>query len=84
MRDELLSWETSDKCFIYIIPFTFRIGPDISTGIDLNSSIFDPFYNYATEIQEPAITPCATLLLKVCMTGGAILREGVPSAVPGQ
>ncbi|KAJ6659435.1 hypothetical protein lerEdw1_018669 [Lerista edwardsae] len=42
-----------------------QIGPDISTGIDLNSSIFDPLYNYSIEIREPVISPCATLLLKV-------------------
>ncbi|KAJ7332818.1 hypothetical protein JRQ81_014998 [Phrynocephalus forsythii] len=42
-----------------------QIGPDIFTGIDLNSSIFDPIYSYSVEIREPAITPCATLLLKV-------------------
>ncbi|XP_053100271.1 coiled-coil domain-containing protein 17 isoform X3 [Hemicordylus capensis] len=45
-----------------------QIGPDISTGIDLNSSIFDPFYNYSIEIRELVITPCATLLLKVYST----------------
>ncbi|CAI5777313.1 Hypothetical predicted protein [Podarcis lilfordi] len=42
-----------------------QIGPDICTGIDLNSSIFDPLYNYSVEIREPVIAPCATLLLKV-------------------
>ncbi|XP_048352163.1 coiled-coil domain-containing protein 17 [Sphaerodactylus townsendi] len=42
-----------------------QIGPDISTEVDLNSSIFDPFYNYSIEIREPFIPPCATLLLKL-------------------
>ncbi|XP_075472235.1 coiled-coil domain-containing protein 17 isoform X1 [Ascaphus truei] len=42
-----------------------QIGPDISTGIDLYSDIFQPFYNYSTQIQAPNIPPTATLLLKV-------------------
>ncbi|XP_054837255.1 coiled-coil domain-containing protein 17 isoform X2 [Eublepharis macularius] len=42
-----------------------QIGPDISTGIDLNSSIFDPLYNYSIEIRELLMPPCATLLLKL-------------------
>ncbi|XP_077190107.1 coiled-coil domain-containing protein 17 isoform X2 [Paroedura picta] len=42
-----------------------QIGPDISTEIDLNSSIFDPLYNCSIEIREPFIPPCATLLLKL-------------------
>ncbi|KAF7253904.1 Coiled-coil domain-containing protein 17, partial [Varanus komodoensis] len=42
-----------------------QIGPDIYTRIDLNSSIYDPVYNYSIQIREPVITPCATLLLKV-------------------
>ncbi|XP_063003619.1 uncharacterized protein LOC134413366 [Elgaria multicarinata webbii] len=54
-----------DDVTIIYLPLPFRIGPDIYTGIDLNSSIFDPIYNYSIEIREPAIPPCATLLLKV-------------------
>ncbi|XP_061486413.1 uncharacterized protein LOC133386710 [Rhineura floridana] len=42
-----------------------QIGPDIFTGIDLNSSIFDPLYNYSVKIREAIIPPCATLLLKI-------------------
>ncbi|XP_067845688.1 uncharacterized protein [Heptranchias perlo] len=42
-----------------------RIGPDISTGIDLNSNIFEPFYNYHVEFRNPRMPPSATLLLKV-------------------
>ncbi|KAH0618690.1 hypothetical protein JD844_018099 [Phrynosoma platyrhinos] len=42
-----------------------QIGPDIHTEIDLNSSIFNPVYNYSVGIRELVLTPCATLLLKV-------------------
>ncbi|XP_040264098.1 coiled-coil domain-containing protein 17 [Bufo bufo] len=42
-----------------------QIGPDICTGIDLSSDIFQPSYNYSVEIISPNISPTATLLLKV-------------------
>ncbi|XP_051866605.1 uncharacterized protein LOC127567700 [Pristis pectinata] len=42
-----------------------QIGPDISSGIDLNSNIFEPFYNHRTEFRNPRMPPSATLLLKV-------------------
>ncbi|KAM4722943.1 LOW QUALITY PROTEIN: coiled-coil domain-containing protein 17 [Rhinophrynus dorsalis] len=42
-----------------------QFGPDISTGIDLNSDIFQPFYNYSLQIQSSNLPPTATLLLKV-------------------
>ncbi|XP_075037752.1 coiled-coil domain-containing protein 17 [Mixophyes fleayi] len=42
-----------------------QIGPDICTRIDLNSDIFQPFYNYAVQINVPNIPPSSTLLLKV-------------------
>ncbi|XP_043942785.1 uncharacterized protein LOC122814253 [Protopterus annectens] len=42
-----------------------QIGPDISTGLNLNSNIYEPFYNYHIEIRTPAMPPSATLLLKV-------------------
>ncbi|KYO48009.1 coiled-coil domain-containing protein 17 isoform D [Alligator mississippiensis] len=42
-----------------------QIGPDISTGIDLNSSIFEPVYNYSLDIRGLAVPPSATLLLKL-------------------
>ncbi|MGH0122546.1 UNVERIFIED_CONTAM: hypothetical protein FKN15_038096 [Acipenser sinensis] len=42
-----------------------QIGPDISTGIDLNSNIFEPFYNHHVEVRNPTMPPSATLLLKV-------------------
>ncbi|XP_060089287.1 uncharacterized protein LOC132567622 isoform X2 [Heteronotia binoei] len=48
-----------------------QIGPDISSEIDLNSSIFDPLYNCSIEIRVPFIPPCATLLLKVSLNDGA-------------
>nr|XP_033771786.1 coiled-coil domain-containing protein 17 isoform X2 [Geotrypetes seraphini] len=42
-----------------------QIGPDISTGIDLNSSVFEPQYNYLVQIRKPGIPASATLLLKL-------------------
>ncbi|XP_044882933.1 coiled-coil domain-containing protein 17 isoform X2 [Mauremys mutica] len=42
-----------------------QIGPDISTGIDLSSNIFEPLYSYSVEIRNPAVPPSATLLLKL-------------------
>ncbi|XP_069498487.1 uncharacterized protein [Ambystoma mexicanum] len=42
-----------------------QIGPDISTGIELTSSVFEPTFNYSVEIRNPWIPPTATLLLKV-------------------
>ncbi|XP_077307231.1 uncharacterized protein LOC143927155 [Lithobates pipiens] len=42
-----------------------QIGPDISTGIDLNSDIFHPHYNYSLQINSPNVPPTSTLLLKV-------------------
>ncbi|XP_019383858.1 PREDICTED: uncharacterized protein LOC109305312 [Gavialis gangeticus] len=45
-----------------------QIGPDISTGIDLNSSIFEPSYNYSLDVRGLAVPPSATLLLKLYST----------------
>ncbi|XP_061096358.1 uncharacterized protein LOC133127456 [Conger conger] len=42
-----------------------QVGPDISTGIDLNSNIFEPVYDERVEIRCPNMPPSATLLLKV-------------------
>ncbi|KAM4642200.1 coiled-coil domain-containing protein 17 [Discoglossus pictus] len=42
-----------------------QIGPDIATGIDINSDIFHPIYNYSVQIRVPNIPPTATLLLKL-------------------
>ncbi|XP_055497671.1 uncharacterized protein LOC129700897 isoform X2 [Leucoraja erinacea] len=42
-----------------------QIGPGISSGIDLNSNIFEPFYNHRVEFRNPRMPPSATLLLKV-------------------
>ncbi|XP_039591041.1 uncharacterized protein LOC120514622 isoform X1 [Polypterus senegalus] len=42
-----------------------QFGPDISTGIDLNSNIFEPHYNERVELRHPALPPSSTLLLKV-------------------
>ncbi|XP_078502646.1 uncharacterized protein LOC144760234 [Lissotriton helveticus] len=42
-----------------------QIGPDISTGIDLNSSVFDPIFNCSLEIRNPRMPPTSTLLLKL-------------------
>eukprot|EP00079_Xenopus_tropicalis_P024407 XP_012817033.1 PREDICTED: coiled-coil domain-containing protein 17 [Xenopus tropicalis] len=42
-----------------------QFGPDISTGVDLNSDIFQPFYNFSLQIQPSNLPPTATLLLKV-------------------
>ncbi|TFK01730.1 secreted tolloid-like protein [Platysternon megacephalum] len=56
-----------------------QIGPDISTGIDLSSNIFQPLYNYRVEIRDPAVPPSATLLLKVCC-GQADDRCGDPAS----
>ncbi|KAJ8392508.1 hypothetical protein AAFF_G00073860 [Aldrovandia affinis] len=42
-----------------------QVGPDISTGIDLDSNIFQPVYNERVEIRCPSMPPSATLLLKV-------------------
>ncbi|XP_063795456.1 uncharacterized protein LOC134957448 isoform X2 [Pseudophryne corroboree] len=42
-----------------------QIGPDICTRIDLNSDIFNPFYNYSVQINAPSLPPTSTLLLKV-------------------
>ncbi|KAM5148157.1 LOW QUALITY PROTEIN: coiled-coil domain-containing protein 17 [Mantella aurantiaca] len=41
-----------------------QIGPDISTGIDLNSDIFHPFFCYSVQINSPDPPPTSTLLLK--------------------
>ncbi|CAM4617674.1 unnamed protein product [Caretta caretta] len=42
-----------------------QIGPDISTGLDLSSHIFEPLYNYSVQIRDPAVPPSAALLLKL-------------------
>ncbi|KAJ8277881.1 hypothetical protein GJAV_G00081220 [Gymnothorax javanicus] len=42
-----------------------QVGPDISTGIDLNSTIFEPVYDERVEVRCPNMPPSATLLLKV-------------------
>ncbi|CAM2119151.1 unnamed protein product [Caretta caretta] len=42
-----------------------QIGPDISTGLDLSSQIFEPLYNYSVQIRDPAVPPSAALLLKL-------------------
>ncbi|XP_068095596.1 coiled-coil domain-containing protein 17 isoform X2 [Hyperolius riggenbachi] len=42
-----------------------QFGPDISTGIDLNSDIFNPYYKYFVQINSTNIPPTSTLLLKV-------------------
>ncbi|XP_032660434.2 coiled-coil domain-containing protein 17 isoform X1 [Chelonoidis abingdonii] len=42
-----------------------QIGPDISTGIDLSSNIFEPLCSYSVEIRNPAVPPSAMLLLKL-------------------
>ncbi|KAI1892076.1 hypothetical protein AGOR_G00150250 [Albula goreensis] len=42
-----------------------QVGPDISTGIDLDSNIFYPVYNERVEIRCPSMPPSATLLLKL-------------------
>ncbi|XP_041446984.1 uncharacterized protein ccdc17.L [Xenopus laevis] len=42
-----------------------QFGPDISTGVDVNSDIFQPFYNFSLQIHSSNIPPTATLLLKV-------------------
>ncbi|XP_043376337.1 coiled-coil domain-containing protein 17 isoform X2 [Dermochelys coriacea] len=42
-----------------------QIGPDISTGLDLSSNIFEPLYNYNVQIRDPAVPPSAALLLKL-------------------
>nr|XP_015210948.1 PREDICTED: coiled-coil domain-containing protein 17 [Lepisosteus oculatus] len=42
-----------------------QVGPEISTGIDLDSNIFEPVYGERVEIRSPSLPPSATLLLKV-------------------
>ncbi|XP_066548808.1 uncharacterized protein LOC136715039 [Amia ocellicauda] len=42
-----------------------QVGPDISTGIDLDSNIFEPVYGERVEIRCPCLPPSATLLLKL-------------------
>ncbi|XP_075688731.1 coiled-coil domain-containing protein 17 isoform X2 [Rhinoderma darwinii] len=42
-----------------------QIGPDICTALDLNSDIFQPFYNYSVEVNSPSVPPTSALLLKV-------------------
>ncbi|XP_035270927.1 uncharacterized protein ccdc17 isoform X3 [Anguilla anguilla] len=42
-----------------------QVGPDISTGIDLNSNIFEPVYDERVEIRCLNMPPSATLLLKL-------------------
>ena len=40
-------------------------GKDITTGIKLDSDVYNPVYEEKTEFREPNIPPTATLLLKV-------------------
>ena len=40
-------------------------GHDIATGLDLNSDIFNPEYNFRLEFRDVQFTPQATLLVKI-------------------
>uniref|UniRef100_A0A8C5QHA4 Uncharacterized protein n=1 Tax=Leptobrachium leishanense TaxID=445787 RepID=A0A8C5QHA4_9ANUR len=42
-----------------------QFGPDLCTDIDLDSDVFQPFYNLSLRIRSQNLPPSATLLLKV-------------------
>ncbi|CAH1775471.1 unnamed protein product [Owenia fusiformis] len=42
-----------------------KLGPDILTGVNIDSDIYNPIYNHRTEFRLPHIAATATLLVKV-------------------
>jgi len=43
-----------------------KIGPEMSAISELDSSVYNPSYNFREEIQEPNLPPTAVFLFKVC------------------
>jgi len=43
-----------------------KIGPEMSAISELDSSVYNPSYNFRAEIQEPNLPPTAVFLFKVC------------------